>query len=372
MDGRQSRAGVFLIVVLLLAQFASASAAEGDGTLARAMLDDAELSAVTFVDRDHGWAVGDRGVIWRTEDGGRNWQFALSTTAAALRDVCFVDVQNGWAAGGQWRPYLASTRGVLLRTHDGGRTWDQDPGLLLPAIRKIKFFSAAQGWAVAEPSAIFPSAVFCTDTGGQSWAPLEDRDLTTWTVADFADGRSGAVAGGRGARSAITGRTLEAWQQPEFGLREPRALRLSTNNNGWLAGDGGLLALTHDGGRSWQQPPAAAPAADQFDFRALEVRGQQVWVAGAPGSRVMHSPDGGASWEAQSTNQSLPINALCFADEQHGWAVGALGTILATTDGGRTWQKQRAAAHARRSWPCTVTPSGYLAKPSRGWRAMKG
>src|SRR5215212_6554133 len=32
---------------------------------------DAELTAVTFVDADRGWAVGDRGVIWHTGDGGR-------------------------------------------------------------------------------------------------------------------------------------------------------------------------------------------------------------------------------------------------------------------------------------------------------------
>ena len=38
----------------------------------------------------------------------------------------------------------------------------------------------------------------------------------------------------------------------------------------------------------------------------------------------------------------MPIHALSFADDRHGWAVGALGTILATADGGRTWRPQRA------------------------------
>ena len=37
------------------------------------MLEDAELTDVTFVDPDRGWAVGDRGVIWQTVDGGRHW-----------------------------------------------------------------------------------------------------------------------------------------------------------------------------------------------------------------------------------------------------------------------------------------------------------
>ncbi len=38
------------------------------------MLDDAELTDVFFLDPDQGWAVGDRGAILRTEDGGRHWQ----------------------------------------------------------------------------------------------------------------------------------------------------------------------------------------------------------------------------------------------------------------------------------------------------------
>ena len=36
------------------------------------MREDAELAAVWFLDADRGWAVGDRGVIWHTSDGGRN------------------------------------------------------------------------------------------------------------------------------------------------------------------------------------------------------------------------------------------------------------------------------------------------------------
>ena len=57
----------------------------------------------------------------------------------------------------------------------------------------------------------------------------------------------------------------------------------------------------------------------------------------SPGTLVFHSADGGRSWESFSTRQNLPIHSLTFIDERNGWAVGALGTILATVDGGRTW-----------------------------------
>jgi hypothetical protein len=41
------------------------------------------------------------------------------------------------------------------------------------------------------------------------------------------------------------------------------------------------------------------------------------------------------------TDQTTPIHGLWFFDEYRGWAVGALGTILHTRDGGQTWRVQR-------------------------------
>ncbi|MGL6094568.1 MAG: hypothetical protein ACRC7O_02050, partial [Fimbriiglobus sp.] len=60
-------------------------------------------------------------------------------------------------------------------------------------------------------------------------------------------------------------------------------------------------------------------------------------------------------WDVQKTSVPVPVNGLFLLDEQTGWAVGDLGTILGTTDGGKTWQVlkcggQRAGllfAHAR-------------------------
>ena len=60
-----------------------------------------------------------------------------------------------------------------------------------------------------------------------------------------------------------------------------------------------------------------------------------------PGTRVLHSADGGQTWDSQPTGQTLPLKSLTFADDLHGWAAGALGTILATHDGGKSWQVQR-------------------------------
>ena len=82
--------------------------------------DDARLCDVCFVDPQHGWAVGDHGVILHTDDGGQHWSPQASGVTCTLTSVCFVDARNGWAAGGMAYPYLHDSSGVVLSTRDGG------------------------------------------------------------------------------------------------------------------------------------------------------------------------------------------------------------------------------------------------------------
>ena len=80
------------------------------------------------------------------------------------------------------------------------------------------------------------------------------------------------------------------------------------------------------------------------NFHATACLDKHIWVAGKPGSVVWHSPDFGQTWQTHATGQTLPLNAVQFFDEAHGWAVGDGGTILGTDDGGKTWAMQRRGA----------------------------
>ncbi|HUT93840.1 MAG TPA: YCF48-related protein [Thermoguttaceae bacterium] len=308
---------------------------------------DARLADVSFVDPEHGWAVGDRGTIWHTADGGQSWQLQPSGVACRLESVSFVDRETGWAAGGFSHPYTHTSTGVALITHDGGRQWTRDPRLLLPAVKQIRFVSRRQGWAIGCPSGMFPSGVFFTDDGGRSWNPLPSRKTAGWVAGDFLASRDGVLADRSGMTATARRGSVEPAATPRFGLRGVARMKLVPEVEpqvyGWLVGQGGLVMLTSDLGTNWQTPEGELPEgiAEQFDFAALAVRGPRVWVAGSPGTRVLHSPDAGRSWTAFATGQSLPIRALSFVDDQHGWAVGELGTILATEDGGQTWRRVR-------------------------------
>ncbi|MCC6075105.1 WD40/YVTN/BNR-like repeat-containing protein [Pseudomonas sp. GCM10022188] len=134
-------------------------------------------------------------------------------------------------------------------------------------------------------------------------------------------------------------------------------------------GERGLILLSDDDGASWRQarvPVSVGLTAVRFPTPS------QGWAVGHFGT-VLHSADGGESWQVQlrggqaaelmladarlrardDVEQSAavasaqrmvddgpdkPLLDLYFADEQHGIVVGAYNLILATRDGGQTWQ----------------------------------
>ncbi|MEO9476520.1 MAG: YCF48-related protein [Cyclobacteriaceae bacterium] len=63
-----------------------------------------------------------------------------------------------------------------------------------------------------------------------------------------------------------------------------------------------------------------------------------VFLAGS-GGNVGKSEDGGASWEFINTGYDFGIQAVTFISESVGWAVGGNSLVLKTVDGGETWQK---------------------------------
>lgn len=136
------------------------------------------------------------------------------------------------------------------------------------------------------------------------------------------------------------------------------------------AGLRGHVIVSDDAGLSWQQ--AAVPVASDLTS-VLFTTPQLGWVTGHDGV-LLHSGDSGATWikrlDGRMTAQALtkhfetlasngdreapalldavkqnyaagPEQALlgvAFTDARTGWACGSFGTLLATQDGGETWQ----------------------------------
>lgn len=322
---------------------AFASVVLADDRVPDAFREDAQIHDIFFADVEHGWAVGDRGTIWHTSDGGEHWRLQKSGVDCRLTSVHFQDARVGWAAGGSTQPYTHVSSGVMLHTRDGGEHWTADRKLLLPAVDRMGFFDAQRGWAIGRESSMFTSSVFATEDGGRSWMSLPTAGPASWQTGELVDPLTGALAGRNGALGLVRRKAIEPARDSDFSLRSYRQLKFVDARHAWLVGDGGLVMQTSDQGQSWQTPPGELPGrqARLFDFHAVDAIGTSCWIAGTPGTRIIHSRNGGQTWTMQSTGQNLPIRAITFLDPQHGFAAGDLGTILMTDDGGQQWRRIR-------------------------------
>lgn len=349
-----------LILLAVCLSALPALSAEGPPSLADVLAEDASLRGVAFVDADHGCAVGDHGVALVTSDGGEHWRRVATPTEHRLEAVSFVDAEHGWVVGGSARPYTHESRGVVLATSDGGRTWESVAASPVPRLRAVKFFDHQHGVAAGDGTALSPSGLYSTDDGGRHWRPIPGAAERQWLAGAFVRDRvgdlAGVVAGLRGSSARVSGRDVTL-SLAAGDRRGGYGVALIDESRGWLVGDGALVRATNDGGQAWGPPPNEPPPslAGWFDWRAVAARGERVWVAGSPGSIVLHSSDAGQTWRLTRTGVSTPITAVTFVDDQRGWAVGELGVVLTTRDGGMTWRQQRGAS--RRTATAVVVAS---------------
>lgn len=313
-------------------------------------LEDATLRSVQFIDAQEGWSVGDDGAIWHSMDAGATWERQPSGTRASLRHVHFLTPYSGWAVG---RVEMAEGKsvGVILFTSDGGLKWNSLASNTLPGLNYVKFFTEREGVAVGDGSDASPSGVFRTEDGGRTWKALPGARASSWLAADFIDSRTGSLAGHWGTLAVVNDSNFVKAQVDSLGGRAVRSVKTQAGTS-FAVGQGGLvLKSSNSSGIRWGFVDLKLPDSllASIDFHAVALKGKHVWIVGRPGSLVFHSSDGGATWEQQSTGQSIPLHSIHFDDENQGWAVGEMGTVVTTQDGGKKWkvvrqEGQRAAA----------------------------
>lgn len=303
--------------------------------------EDATLRAVQFVDDREGWAVGDEGVIWHTIDGGKTWERQPSGTAGSLRSVHFVDPYIGWVAGREELPGGGAS-GVVLYTTDGGLKWRRILLHSLPGLNLVRFVGPKVGYLAGDGSEQFPSGVFTTTDAGRSWQPVPGPRASSWRGGDF-DAEGGALGGAWNRLATVRRGQVFAVEMDTLGGRAMTGLTLQ-GGDGVAVGQGGLVLLAQKSrGSSWDKADLRLPreVIEALDLHAVAMVGPRIWAVGKPGSAVLLSPDSGKTWSLSPTGQPMPLHGVYFRDDRRGWAVGELGTVLTTGDGGNTWQVQQ-------------------------------
>ena len=203
--------------------------------------DDAELLLVrvVFTDRAHGWAFGELGALYYTQDGGESWSRRRVPTQRLLLGASFIDAAQGWLVG------AGST---ILQTDDGGSRWlgAQTPLSEPTRINAVSFADARRGWAVGALG-----TVLATADGGRTWRRQESGTDADLADVKFLDAREGWAVGALGTIVHTTDGG-ESWSVVASGTNHPlERLSFASRARGWAVGFGGTIIA---------YAPAPAPA----------------------------------------------------------------------------------------------------------------
>lgn len=245
-------------------------------TMQRLPLVDAERLGPRIV------AVGDRGYIVYSDDGGEKWSRAKSPEAPLLTAIDFLDSKVGLAVGHD---------AVILKTVDAGETWTQvfsAPAEQRPLL-DVNFLTPERAIAVGAYAAFYE-----TNDGGKSWNPRkvmeEDKHLNA--LIDVGHGRL------------------------------------------LILGEAGSILASDDNGATWK--PVASPYKGSL-FGGV-VAGDGSVVAFGMRGRIYRSTDKGATWKQVDNpsvatlmgGEKMPDGTLVIA--------GAAGTVLVSRDNGQSFQ----------------------------------
>lgn len=315
---------------LLLLLFFSASTFAQTGTWARQRAGTmAWLKAVFFLDQNRGWAVGSKGTVLQTLDGGNTWKPRGASTEDIVRDIFFIDDQNGWLVC-EVNAYQLKTaeepRAYLLKTTDGGNNWKriEIKGFDIEAILvRAVFTRSGRGWAFGEAGSIYT-----TNDGGETWSGLKSPTRRLLLGGIFVDDDRGWIVGA-GATIIQTSDGGETWYQPTLPQVQKTVRFTATsfvnNRRGWAVGSSGNVYRTINGGRTWEKQETGV-LADLLDVKFVNTL--DGWAVGAEGT-IISTKDGGERWTVESSGTEHLLERVFFTDRNHGWAVGFGGTVVA-------------------------------------------
>jgi len=123
-----------------------------------------------------------------------------------------------------------------------------------------------------------------------------------------------------------------------------RGLSVVNDNVAWASGSKGNIAITRDGGKTWNWHQIKGFEKAEFrDIEAFSDKEAIIISSGTP-ALILKTTNGGATWQVKYHNDDTAyfLDAMDFSDPWHGYVLGDpinnKFVLLATADGGDTWK----------------------------------
>ncbi len=232
--------------------------------------------------------------LWRSDDGGTNWDLVPGLPAGGIGAVTFTprDAESRHIA-------VATDVGVAL-SHDGGGTW-RLTGEMLPPVLDL---------------------AFVPDDGGETLVAALYRD----GIARLAmtDPNDEWVPANTGLRATALGTLVVS---PDFDVDETL----------FAAGPEAGLRVSRDGGCTWVNAGGALTDADVYGVAISSNDGSGRLVFAATDAGIYRSRDGGTSWEAPAQGDNAPTG-IVVTGATTVFAATLDNRLIASDDRGETWR----------------------------------
>jgi photosystem II stability/assembly factor-like uncharacterized protein len=221
-------------------------------------------------------------------------------------------------------------RGHILRSSDGGKSWAQVPCPVSSDLVAVAFAGPRTAWAVGHDGVMLQSI-----DGGQNWQKRHDGLSLGRLMVQHYEKLSATQPGTAVERALEDARKAAA---------SGAALSLLTvwfrnEREGFAGGQFNLLLHTADGGASWQPWLERTDNPDNYSLHAIMGDEHQAWIAGELGL-VLRLTGSGA--EARFTRVESP-----YAGSWFGLAVERSSLLLYGLRG-NAWRSDDAGGHWRR------------------------
>jgi photosystem II stability/assembly factor-like uncharacterized protein len=277
------------------------------------------------------WVAGYDNIILCSRDG-KNWDYQVEK-AYNYSDIDFLTKDEGFLLGVS--QFQASLNGgsVLLHTSDGGNSWNQEIDLSQEPreFECIDFLSESNGWIGGY------AGIYNISNNGKNLRKIEGISGTFFDIKFSSNEDGWAIdINGNVWRTSDGG---NSWREIKLDLDNGWLNEVEVfGRNVWIVGGGhdrgGVIFVTRNNGETFSK------VRFDEDINGISfITEDKGWAVGYNGS-IYATENGGKSWEKQKSGTTEYLIGVLFLSEKEGWAVGGNGTILHTINGGDSWEKQ--------------------------------
>ncbi len=271
--------------------------------------------SVQFCDENTGIIAG-KGII-KTTDGGITWQQKLNTDFY-FNSLSFINSETGYLTG-----YTGSI-GVIYKTTDGGNNFQIYN--ITKMLNCIQMINENTGYCSGQ------NTIYKTTNSGETWFSLGAFNTANGNSMNFINVNTGFTCCVNGNICKTTNAGVN-WNIMYSGSSSINGLYFQDLNTGFAVCNSGIILKTSNCGNIWE----TAFTGSAVNLASIRYIGNKSYIAAGENGIIYKTSNDGQNWFNLSTSVSVnEINSGNFINQNTGYFF-AQGEIIKTTNQGLNW-----------------------------------